>query len=139
MYWQTELECMDSGELELLQLERLQATLNRVARNVPLYRTRFTDLGLDPYDIQSLEDVRQLPFTTKDDLRDHYPYGLFAVPLRDVVRMQASTSTPGKPGVVGYTLGDIRRWSDLAARILVAGGVTKDDAVQIALDRKSVV
>jgi len=134
MYWQAELECMDRGELELLQLERLQATLNRVTRNVPLYRTRFSDLGLDPYDLQSLEDVRKIPFTTKDDLREHYPYGLFAVPLRDVVRMQGSTSTPGKPGVVGYTVGDIHRWSHLAARILVAGGVTKDDAVQIAFN-----
>ncbi len=75
MYWQSEYECMDRGELELLQLERLQATLNRVARNVPLYRKRFADLGLDPYDVQSLADVRRLPFTTKADLREHYPYG----------------------------------------------------------------
>lgn len=132
MYWQSEYECMERGELELLQLERLQATLNRVARNVPLYRKRFTDLGLDPYDVQSLDDVRRLPFTTKADLREHYPYGLFAVPLRDVVRMQASTGTTGKPTVVGYTSGDLRRWSELAARTLMAGGVTKDDAVQIA-------
>ncbi len=134
MYWQSEYECMDRGELELLQLERLQATLNRVARNVPLYRKRFADLGIDPYDVQSLEDVRRLPFTTKDDLRENYPYGLFAVPLRDVVRMQASTGTTGRPTVVGYTSGDIRRWSELAARILTAGGVTKDDAVQIAFN-----
>jgi phenylacetate-CoA ligase len=134
MYWQSEYECMERGELELLQLERLQATLNRVARNVPLYRKRFADLGIDPYDVQSLEDVKRLPFTTKDDLRQNYPYGLFAVPLRDVVRMQASTGTTGKPTVVGYTSGDVRRWSELAARILTAGGVTKDDAVQIAFN-----
>ena len=123
MYWQSEYECMERGELELLQLERLQATLNRVARNVPLYRKRFAELGIDPYDVQSLEDVKRLPFTTKDDLRQNYPYGLFAVPLRDVVRMQASTGTTGKPTVVGYTSGDVRRWSELAARILTAGGV----------------
>ncbi len=134
MYWQSEYECMERGELELLQLERLQATLNRVARNVPLYRKRFAELGIDPYDVQSLEDVKRLPFTTKDDLRQNYPYGLFAVPLRDVVRMQASTGTTGKPTVVGYTSGDVRRWSELAARILTAGGVTKDDAVQIAFN-----
>jgi phenylacetate-CoA ligase len=134
MYWQSEYECMERGELELLQLERLQATLNRVARNVPLYRKRFADLGIDPYDVQSLADVKRLPFTTKDDLRQNYPYGLFAVPLRDVVRMQASTGTTGKPTVVGYTSGDVRRWSELAARILTAGGVTKDDAVQIAFN-----
>ena len=101
MFWQIEYECMERGELELLQLERLQATLNRVARNVPLYRKRFAELGIDPYDVQSLEDVKRLPFTTKDDLRQHYPYGLFAVPLRDVVRMQASTGSTGKPTVVG--------------------------------------
>ncbi|MBU4524785.1 MAG: phenylacetate--CoA ligase [Desulfomicrobium sp.] len=134
MYWQSEYECMERGELELLQLERLQATLNRVARNVPLYRKRFAELGIDPYDVQSLEDVKRLPFTTKEDLRQNYPYGLFAVPLRDVVRMQASTGTTGKPTVVGYTSGDVRRWSELAARILTAGGVTKDDAVQIAFN-----
>jgi phenylacetate-CoA ligase len=134
MYWQNEYECMDRGELEMLQLERLQATLNRVARNVPLYRKRFADLGIDPYDVQSLTDLRRLPFTTKNDLREHYPYGLFAVPLRDVVRMQTSTGTTGKPTVVGYTSGDVRRWSELAARILTAGGVTKDDAVQIAFN-----
>ncbi len=134
MYWQSEYECMDRGELEMLQLERLQATLNRVARNVPLYRKRFADLGIDPYDVQSLTDLRRLPFTTKNDLREHYPYGLFAVPLRDVVRMQTSTGTTGKPTVVGYTSGDVRRWSELAARILTAGGVTKDDAVQIAFN-----
>ena len=134
MYWQSEYECMERSELELLQLERLQATLNRVARNVPLYRNRFAELGIDPYDVQSLEDVKRLPFTTKDDLRQNYPYGLFAVPLRDVVRMQASTGTTGKPTVVGYTSGDVRRWSELAARILTAGGVTKDDAVQIAFN-----
>lgn len=132
MYWQSEYECMQREDLELLQLERLQATLNRVARNVPLYRRRFADLGMDPYEVQSLADVQELPFTTKDDLRQNYPYGLFAVPLRDVVRMQASTGTTGRPTVMGYTSGDVRRWSDLAARILTAGGVTTDDAVQIA-------
>lgn len=134
MYWQGDLECMDRAELELLQLERLQATLNRVSRNVPLYRTRFAQLGLDPYDLQSLADVQRLPLTTKSDLREHYPYGLFAVPLRDVVRMQASTGTPNKSAVIGYTLGDLQRWSNLTARILVAGGITPDDAVQIAFN-----
>ena len=134
MYWQSDFECMERGELELLQLERLQATLNRVARNVPLYRRRFAELGIDPYDVQSIEDVQRLPFTTKADLRDNYPYGLFAMPLRDVVRMQASSGTTGKPTVVGYTSGDVRRWSELMARILTAGGVTKDDAVQIAFN-----
>ncbi len=132
MYWQADQECMPREELEQVQLERLQATLNRVSRNVPLYRKRFADMGFDPYDIRCLDDVRRLPFTTKADLRENYPYGLFAVPLRDVVRLQASTGTTGKPTVVGYTIGDVRRWSELVARVLTAGGVTKDDVVQIA-------
>ncbi|WP_457572605.1 phenylacetate--CoA ligase family protein, partial [Desulfovulcanus sp.] len=132
MYWEQEYECMDREELEILQLERLQATLNRVRKNVPFYRSRFEELGLEPEDIRSLDDLKQLPFTTKDDLRANYPYGLFAVPLREVVRLQASSGTTGKPTVVGYSKNDIRRWSNLVARILVAGGVTKDDLVQIA-------
>ena len=132
MYWQQEYECMDREELEILQLERLQATLNRVRKNVPFYRSRFESLGLEPEDIRTLDDFKQLPFTTKDDLRANYPYGLFAVPLREVVRLQASSGTTGKPTVVGYSRNDIRRWSNLVARILVAGGVTREDLVQIA-------
>jgi len=132
MYWERDYECMDREELEILQLERLQSTLNRVRKNVPFYRSRFDELDLDPEDIRSLDDLRRLPFTTKDDLRANYPYGLFAVPLREVVRLQASSGTTGKPTVVGYSKNDIRRWSNLVARILVAGGVTKDDLVQIA-------
>jgi phenylacetate-CoA ligase len=132
MYWQPEFECMDREELEHLQLERLQSTLFRVMKNVPLYRARFEELDFDPEAIRSLDDLRLLPFTTKDDLRDNYPYGLFAVPLREVVRLQASSGTTGKPTVVGYTRNDIRRWSDLVARNLVAGGLTQDDMVQIA-------
>ena len=127
MYWQADCECMNRSDLEMVQLERLQSTLTRVARNVPLYSRRFAELGLDPDQIRSLDDVRRLPFTTKADVRDNYPYGLFAVPLREVVRLQASSGTTGKPTVVGYTKGDVRRWSELVARVLTAGGVTKDD------------
>ncbi|WP_449243233.1 phenylacetate--CoA ligase family protein [Desulfovibrio sp.] len=134
MYWQADCECMNRSDLEMVQLERLQSTLTRVARNVPLYSRRFAELGLDPDQIRSLDDVRRLPFTTKADVRDNYPYGLFAVPLREVVRLQASSGTTGKPTVVGYTKGDVRRWSELVARVLTAGGVTKDDVVQIALN-----
>jgi phenylacetate-CoA ligase len=132
MYWQAEYECINRVDLEQIQFERLQATLNRVARNVPFYRKRFEELGIDPYDLRSVEDIRKLPFTTKADIRDNYPYGLFAVPLRDVVRLQASSGAPGKPAMVGYTKGDLRRWSELVARVLTAGGVTKDDVVQVA-------
>jgi phenylacetate-CoA ligase len=132
MYWEPEGECMDREELEQLQLERLQATLNRVYAHVPFYRKRFDSIGFSPEDITSLADLSRLPFTTKEDLRDNYPYGLFAVPMREVVRVHASSGTTGAPTVVGYTRNDIKTWSNLVARILVMGGVTKDDVVQIA-------
>jgi phenylacetate-CoA ligase len=132
MYWEPKYECMDRDELLQLQLERLQSTLNRVARNVPFYRTRFDELGIDPDDFRSLDDVRRLPFTSKSVVRDNYPYGLFAVPLREVVRLQSSSGTTGKPTVVGYTRNDLKRWADLVARILVAGGLDQDDVLQVA-------
>jgi phenylacetate-CoA ligase len=132
MYWEEERECMPREELEQLQLERLEATLRRVYMNVPFYRKRFDELGVDPDEIQSVDDLRRLPFTTKDDLRENYPYGLFAVPLREVVRIHASSGTTGMSTVVGYTRNDIKTWSNLVARVLTAGGVTKDDVVQIA-------
>jgi len=132
MYWEPDKECMDREELEQLQLERLQATLNRVYGHVPFYRKRYDSMGVSPEDITSLSDLSRLPFTTKEDLRDNYPYGLFAVPMREVVRVHASSGTTGSPTVVGYTRNDIKTWSNLVARVLVAGGVTKDDVVQIA-------
>lgn len=132
MYWEPEHETKGREELEQLQLERLQSTLHRVYLNVPFYRKKFDELGIDPDDFTSLEDVRKLPFTTKDDLRDNYPYGLFAVPLREVVRIHASSGTTGMSTVVGYTRNDIKTWSNLVARVLTAGGITKDDVVQIA-------
>jgi phenylacetate-CoA ligase len=132
MYWEPEKECMDREELEQVQLEQLQATLNRVYSHVPFYRKKFDALGIAPEEIGSLADLARLPFTSKEDLRDNYPYGLFAVPMREVVRVHASSGTTGAPTVVGYTRNDIKIWSNLVARILVAGGVTKDDVVQIA-------
>jgi phenylacetate-CoA ligase len=132
MYWQQEFECMDREELKQLQLERLEAIVSRVYMNVPFYRKQFDEAGIDPDEFRSLEDLRKLPFTTKNDLRDSYPYGLFAVPLREVVRIHASSGTTGMSTVVGYTRNDLKTWSDLVARILIAGGITKDDVVQIA-------
>jgi phenylacetate-CoA ligase len=132
MYWEPEKECMNRMELEQLQLERLQATLSRVYMNVPFYRRKFDELGVDPDGFRSLDDLRKLPFTVKNDLRDSYPYGLFAVPLRDVVRIHASSGTTGLSTVVGYTKNDIKTWSNLVARVMTAAGVTKDDVVQIA-------
>ncbi len=134
MYWEAVKECMSREELEQLQLERLQSTLFRVYMNVPFYKKKFDELSIDPDSFRSLEDLQSLPFTTKDDLRESYPYGMFAVPLREVVRVQASSGTTGTPTVVGYTSNDIKNWSNLAARILTAGGVTQNDIVQIAFD-----
>jgi phenylacetate-CoA ligase len=134
MYWQPEEERMDRKELEQLQLERLESTLNRVYLNVPFYRKKFDEAGFNPDDLRSLDDLRKLPFTVKNDLRENYPYGLFAVPLREVVRVHASSGTTGLSTVVGYTRNDIKTWSTLVARVLTAGGITADDVVQIAFN-----
>jgi len=133
-YWQPDGECMDREELAQLQLERLQSTLSRVARNVPFYRTRFDEIGFDPDDLRSVDDLRRLPLTEKRDLLDAYPYGLLAVPLREVVRLHGTGGSGSNAIVMGYTRNDIKTWSNLTARTLVAGGVTKDDVVQITFD-----
>lgn len=130
--WDREHECMDREVIEQLQLERLQATLHRAYKNVTCYRNKFNLHGIDPDDVRSLADLSRLPFTTKEDLRLNYPYGMFAVPLREVVRIHSSSGTTGKPTVVGYTKNDIRTWSNLVARFMTAAGVTHDDVVQIA-------
>ncbi|MDQ1277640.1 MAG: phenylacetate-CoA ligase [Thermodesulfobacteriota bacterium] len=130
--WDPLHECMPREDLEQLQLEKLQATLNRVHKNVTYYRKRFTELDIIPEDIQSLSDLTRLPFTTKNELRLNYPYGMFAVPLREVVRIHSSSGTTNKPIVVGYTKNDIRTWSNLVARFMSAAGVTRDDLVQIS-------
>jgi phenylacetate-CoA ligase len=130
--WDSQHECMPREELEQLQLERLQATLNRAYKNVTCYRSKFNDQGIVLEDFTSLSDLSNLPFTTKEDLRVNYPYGMFAVPLREVVRIHSSSGTTGKPTVVGYTKNDLKTWSNLVARFMTAAGVTHDDVVQIA-------
>lgn len=130
--WNPGAETMARAELEQLQLERLQAIGNRIWESVPFYRRRFEGLGLMPEHVRSLDDLRLLPFTVKEDLRTGYPYDLFAVPLREVVRIHGSSGTTGRPTVVGYTKNDLRHWRELVARVLSAGGLTKDDVVQIA-------
>ncbi|WP_243312017.1 phenylacetate--CoA ligase family protein [Fundidesulfovibrio agrisoli] len=132
MIWEPKYETMERDQLRQLQLERLQSTLTRVARNVPYYRKAFAEAGIDPDDFRSISDLARIPFTTKAVLRDAYPYGFFAVPLREVVRLHASSGTTGKATVVGYTAGDMKKWASLVARVLVAGGVTREDVVQIA-------
>ncbi len=132
MYFEPKYECMNREDLEHLKLERLQAALTRISKNVPYYRKKFDELGIDPYDFDSLEDLSKLPVTARSDLATHAPYGLFAVPLREVVRLHGNYGLMGRSIVVGYTINDIHRWSRLSARILMAGGVGKDDVIQVA-------
>jgi len=129
--WDPTHECISRDELEQLQLERLQATINRVHKNVIHYRKKFNELDIIPEDIISLADLSKLPLTSKDDLSHNYPYGMFAVPLREVVRIHSSSGTGSKPIVAGYTKNDIRIWSNLVARFMTAAGVTHDDLVQV--------
>jgi phenylacetate-CoA ligase len=131
-YWDEKRECMSREDLEQLQIERLQAIINRVGLHVPFYRNNFSEQKVDLESITSLDDLRRLPFTTKQDLRENYPYGLFAVPLREVVRIHSSSGTTGMATVVGYTKDDINNWSNLVARILTAAGVGAEDVIQIA-------
>ncbi|MHB8836845.1 MAG: phenylacetate--CoA ligase family protein [Candidatus Methylomirabilia bacterium] len=119
-------------ELERLQLERLRSTIRRVTESVPFYREKLRAAGITDDDIRSVADLRRLPFTTKQDLRDHYPFGLFAVPLADVARIHASSGTTGKMTVVGYTLRDIETWAELIARSLACAGVRRGDIVHNA-------
>lgn len=115
----------------MLQLERLKELVERVYGKVPYYRRRFDDAGVKPEEIQSLSDIERLPFTTKDDLRINYPFGLFAAPLNRVVRIHASSGTTGKPTVVGYTKKDLRTWAELIARIVTLAGVKRGDVAQV--------
>ena len=132
MYWNKPSECMEREKLRELQSQRLIKTIERVYYNVPYYRNLMQERGIVPEDIKGLEDLSKLPFTTKDDLRNNYPYGLFAVPLSEIVRIHASSGTTGKPTVVGYTRRDIITWSELMARTLTCGGATKNSVIQIA-------
>ncbi len=130
--WNRAAETLPREEIRQLQLKRLQETLSLVANKVPCYQAKFKDSGFKPGDLHSLEDLHHLPFTTKEDLRVNYPYGMFAVPMREVVRIHSSSGTTGKPTVVGYTKDDIRTWTELVARFMTAAGVTQEDIVHIA-------
>ncbi len=132
MIFNIEYETMPREALEAIQLRRLQATLNRVYATVPFYQKKFEEAGITPSEIRSLEDIQKIPFTTKQDLRDNYPFGMFAVPMDNVVRIHASSGTTGKPTVVGYTARDIGTWSELMARALSAGGATRGDIIHNA-------
>ncbi|NLI81667.1 MAG: phenylacetate--CoA ligase [Deltaproteobacteria bacterium] len=127
-----EFETLPREALEAIQLRRLRATVERVNATVPFYREKFRQAGIVPADIKSLKDLQRLPFTTKADLRDNYPFGMFAVPMDNVVRIHASSGTTGKPTVVGYTARDIEMWAELMARSLAAGGASRGDIIHNA-------
>ncbi len=131
-YYQKEIECMDREALKKLQSERLVWQVKRMYENVELFRKRMDEKGLKPEDIHGVEDLYKLPFSYKQDLRDYYPYGLFAVPLKDIVRVHASSGTTGKQIVVGYTRNDLEMWSDCMARQIVATGGDDTSVVQVS-------
>lgn len=132
MIYDIEYETMPREALEAIQLRRLKATIDRCYASVPFYRKKFEAAGITPGDIQCLEDLQRLPFTTKQDLRDNYPFGMFAVPMENVVRIHASSGTTGQPTVVGYTARDVETWARLMARSLMAGGATRGDIIHNA-------
>ncbi|MCW8859301.1 MAG: phenylacetate--CoA ligase [Deltaproteobacteria bacterium] len=132
MIWNDDFETLPREAIEALQLKRLQQTVERVYATVPFYKKAFGKLGIKPADIKSLDDLRKLPFTLKQDMRDNYPYGLFAVPLEQIVRIHASSGTTGKPTVVGYSRRDIDTWTELMARSFVAAGTHKGDIIHNA-------
>ena len=131
MIWNKEAECMPREKLEELQGRRLRETVRRCYENVPLYKKKLDEAGIKPDDIKSIDDLKYLPFTTRDDLRDNYPFGMFAVPMEDVVRIHSSSGTTGKPKVVGYTRNDIEMWAEVMARTIACGGAGKNDIIQV--------
>ncbi len=130
MIWNEKAECMSRDEMEELQLRRLQDVVKKAFNNVPYYNQKFSAMGLSPEDIQTLEDIKKLPFTTKDDLREVYPFGMFAVPRKEIIEVHTSSGTTGKPVVSGYTREDIELWSEVMARGLTMMGITEDDIIQ---------
>ena len=130
MIWSKE-ETLPREEIEALQLERLKETVNRVYEKVPAYRKKMEEAGVKPEDVKSLSDLARLPFVTKQDMRDNYPFGLFAVEKDELVRIHASSGTTGKPTVVGYTQGDLKTWTECVSRIACMGGASSHDVAQI--------
>ncbi len=131
-YWNETYECMSRGEMTRVQNDRLANTVKRIFHNVSYYREKMQKNGVEPSDIKSIDDLRKLPFTYKQDLRDTYPYGLFALPLSEIVRIHVSSGTTGKQTVVGYTMKDIDTWSEAMARALVCAGTDRHSFIQIA-------
>ena len=126
------METMDREQLAKLQGERLHKTIQRVYKNVPMYRERMQQIGLEPGDIRTVDDLKYLPFTQKTDLRDNYPFGLFAASRDEIVRLHASSGTTGKPITACYTRADLDNWAEMVARLCVAGGASDEDIAQIS-------
>lgn len=131
MIWNKEMECAPRAHIRAIQQEKLQKIVRYAYEKVPFYRERFDRIGLRPEHIRTLDDIEKIPFTTKDDLRDNYPFGLFAVPIHKIVRLHASSGTTGKPIVIGYTKNDMAMWTECVSRVAAQAGVTGDDTAQI--------
>ena len=132
MIWNEKMECASREEMDAIQTERLIQTVKRIYHNIPAYRAKMQENALVPGDIKSIKDISKLPFTTKSDLRDNYPFGMFTVPMSEIVRVHASSGTTGKPTVVGYTRNDLHMWAEVVTRSLGMAGVHKNDIVQVA-------
>lgn len=132
MIWNTPKECMKPEDKRKLQSERLRKLVDRVYHSVPFYRQKMQEMDITPADINTIEDINKLPFTTKQDLRDNYPYKLFAVPMSEIIRLHASSGTTGSPTVVGYTRRDLSIWSEMIARCLTAFGTNQNDIFSVA-------
>jgi phenylacetate-CoA ligase len=132
MIWNEKVECASRDEMEAIQSERLVKTVQRIYHNIPSYRGKMQEKGLVPADIRLVDDLKRLPFTNKADLRDNYPFGMFTVPMSEIVRVHASSGTTGKPTVVGYTRNDLYMWAEVVTRALCMSGVHKNDIVQVA-------
>ena len=130
--WQKEIETMARKDIEALQLERLKWSVQYSYDRVPFYRKKLDECGIKPEKVKVLSDIQYLPFTTKDDLKNNYPFGMFAQPRKNLVRVHGSSGTTGKPTIVGYTRNDMNNWTDLVARVVTAAGVTDEDVAQIA-------
>ncbi|WP_346854436.1 phenylacetate--CoA ligase [uncultured Draconibacterium sp.] len=132
MIWNEKIECASRDEMAAIQGERLIQTVQRIYHNIPSYRSKMQEIGMLPGDVRSIEDLKKLPFTNKTDLRDNYPFGMFTVPMSEIVRVHASSGTTGKPTVVGYTRNDLNMWADVVTRTLCMAGVSRNDIVQVA-------
>ena len=132
MIWNESIECMDRESLRKIQSIRLKKIVDYVYHNTPFYRKKMQEMGITPDDINSIDDIVKLPFTTKHDLRDNYPFGLCAVPMSQIVRIHASSGTTGKPTVVGYTRKDLASWAECISRAFTAYGAGRSDIFQVS-------